>query len=43
MTAKDLVKVYIKYIFSRHGAPVKIILDRDSKFIVKYWETFAAA
>ena len=33
---KDLAKVYIKYIFSRHEVPAKIISDQDPKFIIKY-------
>ena len=38
--AEDLVKVYIKYVFIQHGVLKKIILDRDLKFIVIFWEIF---
>ena len=27
MSAKDLLKIYVKEVFIRHRAPVKIILD----------------
>ena len=42
MSIKDLVEVYIKYIFIQHGILKKIILDRDPKFITVFWEVFTA-
>ena len=36
ITAKDLVRIYTKEIFVRHGLLVKIILDRDLKFILEF-------
>ena len=40
MTAEDLARIYTKEIFVRYGLLVKIILDRDLKFILEFWETF---
>ena len=42
MTAKELVRIYTKEIFVRHGLLVKIISDRDLKFVLEFWETFIA-
>ena len=36
ITAKELAKIYIKEVFIRHGLLVKIILDRDLKFILEF-------
>ena len=33
MSAKDLLKIYVKKIFIRHKAPVKIISDQDLRFV----------
>src|SRR6266702_3312710 len=32
MSVEDLLEVYIKEVFARHGAPMKIILDWDLRF-----------
>jgi hypothetical protein len=32
--AEDIAQVYIKEVFSRHGVLDKIILDRDTRFIL---------
>src|SRR6266571_8070377 len=42
MLAKDLLKVYIKEVFTQHGVPMKIILDQDLKFVAAFWEAFIA-
>jgi hypothetical protein len=42
ITAKKLSKIYIKEVFIKHKVLVKIILNRDRKFILKFWETFIA-
>ena len=42
MSAEDLSEIYIKEVFIRHRAPVKIILDQDLRFIAAFWETFIA-
>ena len=33
---KDIAQVYIKEVFLRHGVLTKIILDRDTKFILVF-------
>ena len=33
---EDIVQVYIKEVFSRHGVLDKIILDRDTRFILAF-------
>jgi len=39
---EDVARIYIKEVFIRHGALDKIILDRDLRFIVVFWEVFLA-
>ena len=39
---KDVVQIYIKEVFIRHRVLNKIILDRDIRFIVVFWEVFIA-
>ena len=34
--AEDIVQIYIKEVFIRHRVLVKIILDRDMRFIVVF-------
>ena len=36
ITAKDLARIYTKEIFVRYGLLVKIISDRDLKFILEF-------
>ncbi|GJR40233.1 putative reverse transcriptase domain-containing protein [Tanacetum coccineum] len=36
---ETLTRLYIKEIVSRHGVPISIILDRDSHFIAKFWQS----
>ena len=36
ITAKNLVRIYTKEIFIRHGLLAKIILDRDLKFVLEF-------
>ena len=35
--AEDIAQVYIKEIFLRHRVLNKIILDRDTRFILIFW------
>ena len=39
---KDVAQVYIKEVFLRHRAPNKIILDKDTRFILAFWQVFTA-
>jgi len=34
--AEDVAKIYIKEVFSWHGSPEKIILDRNPRFIAVF-------
>ena len=34
--AEDIVQIYIKEIFVKYRVPVKIILDRDTRFIIVF-------
>ena len=34
--AKDIAQIYIKEIFIRHRVLAKIILDRDTRFIIAF-------
>ncbi|KAJ9566778.1 hypothetical protein OSB04_002744 [Centaurea solstitialis] len=38
-----LAKVYIKEIVSRHGVPISIISDRDSRFTSRFWKSLHRA
>jgi len=37
---EDVARIYIKEVFVRHGVLDTIILDRDLRFIVAFWEVF---
>ena len=37
---KDIAQVYIKKVFSRYKILDKIILDKDTKFILTFWQVF---
>jgi hypothetical protein len=37
---EKLSRIYIKEIFIKHRVLIKIISNRDRKFILKFWETF---
>ena len=39
---EDIAKIYIREVFVRHGALIKIILDRDLRFIAAFQEVFLA-
>ncbi|GJS25763.1 putative reverse transcriptase domain-containing protein [Tanacetum coccineum] len=40
---ETLTRLYIKEIVSRHGVPISIILDRDSHFISRFWQSMQNA
>ncbi|GJZ19629.1 putative reverse transcriptase domain-containing protein [Tanacetum coccineum] len=40
---EKLMRRYLKEIFSRHGVPVLIISDRDSKFTSHFWQSLQKA
>jgi len=39
---ENVVHIYIKKVFIKYKALKKIILDRDLKFIIAFWEVFLA-
>ncbi|GKA11650.1 hypothetical protein Tco_0691196, partial [Tanacetum coccineum] len=40
---ETLTRLYIKEIISRHGVPIFIILDRDSHFTSRFWQSLQNA
>ena len=42
ISAEDVVQVYMKEVFSRHGVLDKIILDKDTRFILVFYQVFTA-
>jgi len=36
MLVEDITRIYIKEVFIRYGALIKIILDKDLRFIVVF-------
>ncbi|GJU03988.1 putative reverse transcriptase domain-containing protein, partial [Tanacetum coccineum] len=40
---ETLTRLYIKEIVSRHGVPISIILDHDSHFTSKFWQSMQNA
>ena len=38
--AKDIAQVYIKEVFSRYKVLDKIILDKNTQFILAFWQVF---
>ncbi|GKD26407.1 putative reverse transcriptase domain-containing protein [Tanacetum coccineum] len=40
---ETLTRLYIKEIVSRHGVPISIILDRDSHFTSRLWQSLQSA
>ena len=39
---EDIVQVYIKEVFLKYGVLDKIILDKDTRFILVFWQVFIA-
>ncbi|XP_071727227.1 uncharacterized protein [Rutidosis leptorrhynchoides] len=40
---EKLLRLYIKEVVSRHGIPISIISDRDSRFTSKFWQSLQEA
>jgi len=43
MSVARLVEIYIEKVVKLHGIPSSIVLDRDSRFTSKFWESLQAA
>ncbi|KAJ9564891.1 hypothetical protein OSB04_000857 [Centaurea solstitialis] len=41
-TSEQLAELYVKEVVKRHGVPVSIISDRDTRFTSRFWERFHA-
>ena len=42
ISVEDIARIYVKEVFIRYEALIKIILDRDLRFIVVFQEVFLA-
>jgi hypothetical protein len=40
--AEDVARIYIKEVFIKYRALIKIISDRDLRFVLVFWEVFLA-
>lgn len=43
ITAPELADIYVRRVFSLHGAPVSIVSDRGSEFTSGFWRSFTKA
>ncbi|KAK1421015.1 hypothetical protein QVD17_23053 [Tagetes erecta] len=39
-SSEHMAEVYMKEVISRHGVPVSIVSDRDTRFTSRYWRKF---
>ncbi|GKE26818.1 reverse transcriptase domain-containing protein [Tanacetum coccineum] len=42
-TMERLMRLYLKEVVSRHGVPVSIIFDNDSRFTLHFWQSLQKA
>ena len=42
ISVEDMAQIYIKEVFTRYRVLSKIILNRDPKFMLAFWEVFLA-
>ncbi|KAI3824163.1 hypothetical protein L1987_05612 [Smallanthus sonchifolius] len=39
-SSEKLAEIYIKEVVSRHGVPIAIVSDRDTRFTLRFWKKF---
>ncbi|KAD6796104.1 hypothetical protein E3N88_07000 [Mikania micrantha] len=39
-SSKKMAEIYVKEVVSRHGVPVTIVSDRDTRFTSHFWKNF---
>ncbi|KAI3522357.1 hypothetical protein L1887_00076 [Cichorium endivia] len=39
-TSEKLADIYVKEVVSRHGVPISVISDRDTRFTSRFWKKF---
>jgi len=42
-TAEDVAKLFFNMVFVKHGLPLNVVTDRDSRFTSKFWSALCAA
>ena len=42
-TTETLSQLYIREIVRLHGVPLSIVLDRDSRFVARFWKSLQQA
>ena len=42
-TTETLSQLYIREIVRLHGVPISIVLDRDSRFVARFWQSLQQA
>ena len=43
ITSQELAQLFVLHIFSKHGVPSHITLDRGSKFVSHFWQSLGKA
>ena len=41
-TAKDVARLFIRYVIRHHGIPRNIVSDRDTKFVSNFWRAITS-
>src|SRR5690606_8301473 len=38
VTARDVARLFLQYVFREHGMPLSIVSDRDPRFMSNFWQ-----